>query len=76
MDAQSKRINRIIGQLKGIEKMVLEKRDCMQILQQISAVKKAIDGFSREVVTSTITKHVPEDRIKEVAGLIEKAIHL
>jgi len=39
----SQRIARVIGQLKGIQKMVEEKRDCTDVLQQVSAVKKAYD---------------------------------
>ena len=46
------RINRIVGQLKGIQRMVKEKRECGDVLQQISAIKKAIDGLSREIVVS------------------------
>ncbi len=42
----NQRINRIIGQLKGIQRMLDERRDCQEVLQQISAVKKAIDGLS------------------------------
>ena len=42
----TQRINRIVGQLRGIEKMIKSERECHEILQQISAAKKAIDlGF-------------------------------
>ena len=33
------RINRIHGQLKGVEKMIVEKRYCLEILQQTSSKK-------------------------------------
>ena len=39
MNDISNRINRLIGQLKGIEKMLNNKRECSDVLQQISAVK-------------------------------------
>lgn len=59
------RINRIIGQLRGIDKMINQERGCNEILQQIRAVKKAIDGLSQEIVVSDICRYVPhKDRTK------------
>ncbi|MDO8497467.1 MAG: metal-sensitive transcriptional regulator [bacterium] len=72
----SGRINRIIGQLKGIEKMSENKRGCSDILQQISAVKKAIDGLSKEIVVSDICKYVPKSKTKAVSEMLERAINL
>ncbi|MCX7880998.1 MAG: metal-sensitive transcriptional regulator [Patescibacteria group bacterium] len=72
----SKRINRIIGQLRGIEKMVSSKRDCVEILQQVSAVKKAIDGLTKEILVSQMCQIVPKEKEKEVEKMIERAISL
>jgi DNA-binding FrmR family transcriptional regulator len=72
----SKRLNRIIGQLKGIEKMVKAKRECSEILQQICAVKKAIDSLSKEIVISDICKLVPKNKIERVEKMMERAINL
>lgn len=70
------RINRIIGQLKGIEKMSEEKRDCSEILQQVSAIKKAIDGLSKELLVSDICKYVPQKDTEKVTKMVERAINL
>ncbi len=72
----SKRINRLIGQLKGIEKMVEQKRECHEVLQQISAVKKAIDGLSKEIVVSDICRLIPDADTKRVSQMVERAINL
>ena len=72
----TKRINRIIGQLKGIQKMVEAKRECSEILQQMSAVKKAIDSLSKEVVISDICKLVPKNKVNQVEMMMERAINL
>jgi DNA-binding FrmR family transcriptional regulator len=72
----AQRISRIIGQLKGIEKMVKEKRECNDILQQISAVKKAIDGLSKEIVVADMYEFLPEKDITKVEKMIERAINL
>jgi DNA-binding FrmR family transcriptional regulator len=71
-----KRINRLIGQLKGIQKMAEDQRECSEILQQISAIKKAIDGLSKEMVIGNICKYVPADQSKKVEQMVERAINL
>ncbi len=38
------RLRRAEGQLRGIQRMVDEGEDCMQIAQQLSAVRKALDS--------------------------------
>ena len=72
----SNRINRIIGQLHGIEKMTTNSRDCNDILQQISAIKKAIDGLSKEIVVSDFCRLMPKAKSKQVAQMVERVINL
>ncbi len=38
-----KRFRRIEGQIKGIQRMIEEEKDCMEILTQIAAVRAAIN---------------------------------
>lgn len=76
MNEIEKRVSRILGQLRGISKMVKEDRDCQDILQQISAVKKAIDGLTLEILFKEISdKTLPESR-ENVKKIIDKAIQL
>lgn len=72
----SARINRLIGQLRGIERMTKEGRECGEILQQINAIKKAIDGLSKELVISDICRIVPQDKTDQVKQMVERAISL
>jgi len=72
----SKRINRIVGQLYGIGKMVEQKRDCNDILQQISAIKKAIDGLSKEIVVSDFCRLFPKVKSRQVEQMVERVINL
>ncbi len=44
------RLNRIAGQIRGINKMVAENRDCMEILNQITSCQSALKGVWKEVV--------------------------
>ncbi len=41
-----KRLSRIEGQIRGIQRMVKERRSCDEILVQISAVKSALSGVA------------------------------
>ena len=42
-DAMVKRLHRIEGQVRGVEKMVEDDRYCIDILTQISAAQAALD---------------------------------
>jgi CsoR family transcriptional regulator, copper-sensing transcriptional repressor len=42
-DQLGKRLRRIEGQVRGVQKMVEEDRYCMDVLTQISAVQAALD---------------------------------
>ncbi len=70
------RINRIIGQLKGIQRMLEEKRECSDILQQISAVKKAIDGLSKDIVVTSISEYMETDDKSKLAQVVERMVNL
>jgi CsoR family transcriptional regulator, copper-sensing transcriptional repressor len=45
------RVRRIGGQVTGIERMLEEKRYCVDILNQISAVRSALDALGIELLT-------------------------
>lgn len=76
MEALEKRISRISGQLRGIQKMAEENRDPVEILQQVSAVKKAINGLTLEIMLLYLAEQVPEKKQKEVLAIVKRAIDL
>lgn len=76
MEVLDKRMSRIIGQMRGIQKMVNENRDSTEVLQQISAVKKAIDGLTKEVITLYMNGVVDDRYKKDVEKIIQQAINL
>lgn len=45
------RIKRIGGQVAGIERMLEDKRYCVDILNQIAAVRSALDAMGIELIT-------------------------
>ena len=46
------RLNRIAGQVAGIQRMTEEDRYCVEILTQIAAVRSALDALGVELLTS------------------------
>jgi DNA-binding FrmR family transcriptional regulator len=49
-DALKKRLHRIEGQVRGIERMVDEDRYCIDILTQVAAVRTALESLGLEVL--------------------------
>ena len=45
-----KRLHRIEGQVRGIEKMVEDDRYCMEILTQVSAVATALESVALKIL--------------------------
>ena len=56
--------------------MVKNNRSCEEILQQINAIKKAIDGLSKEILVSDICRIIPKEKTEEVRRIVERAISL
>jgi CsoR family transcriptional regulator, copper-sensing transcriptional repressor len=46
------RIKRIAGQVAGVQRMIEEDRYCVDILNQISAVRSALDALGVEILTN------------------------
>ena len=55
------RIRRIKGQAEALEKAIEKEVECSAILQQIAAVRGAVNGLMAEVVEGYIREHLGED---------------
>jgi DNA-binding FrmR family transcriptional regulator len=44
------RLRKVIGQLKSVEQMVQEDRDCVDVLTQIVSARKALKSFAEIVI--------------------------
>jgi CsoR family transcriptional regulator, copper-sensing transcriptional repressor len=54
-DALIKRLHRIEGQVRGIEKMVEDERYCIDILTQISAVSTALESVALRLLEQHVS---------------------
>jgi DNA-binding FrmR family transcriptional regulator len=62
-DRNLKRLRRIEGQVRGLQKMIEEDRYCADILTQISSVQEALRGVGRELMRNHL-KHCATSAIK------------
>lgn len=50
-----RRLNRIAGQVTGLQKMVQDDRYCVDILTQVAAVRAALDAVGAAVLAEHVT---------------------
>jgi DNA-binding FrmR family transcriptional regulator len=62
-DRNLKRLRRIEGQVRGLQKMVEEERYCADVLTQLSSVHEALRGVAREVMRNHL-KHCATSAIR------------
>lgn len=74
------RLNRIEGQIRGLQKMVQQERYCADILVQISSVQEALRGVSRELMRNhlrhCVTQAVQKGPRRRAAGMYEEIVEL
>ena len=51
----TKRLRRVEGQVRGIQQMLAEQRDCRDVVTQISAANKALDQTGFVLVAAGLT---------------------
>ena len=70
------RLKRSEGQLRGIQKMIEEERDCIDIITQLSAVRSSVDRVIELLITENLMECInnPLENPAEQKEKIEKAI--
>jgi len=53
-DANQKRLRRIEGQIRGLQKMVDEDRYCADIITQVASVQEALRGVARNLMKNQL----------------------
>ncbi|MBT4288693.1 MAG: metal-sensitive transcriptional regulator [Deltaproteobacteria bacterium] len=80
-----KRLNRIEGQVKGIKKMIEDRRYCVDILTQLKAVGSALKKVEHNVLKDHVQGCLKsaiqsgneldiQNKMDEIMGLIDKRI--
>lgn len=69
-DALLKRLRRIEGQVRGLQKMLEDERYCIDVLTQISATTAALDGVALGVLEDHVRHCVREGGDEKVDELM------
>lgn len=76
----SARLSRAEGQLRGIKKMIAEDAYCIDVLQQLSAARRALDKLALALVrdhletcvTDAMMARRPEDKVRELIQALDR----
>jgi CsoR family transcriptional regulator, copper-sensing transcriptional repressor len=74
------RLSRIEGQLRGVQKMIDADRDCKEILQQLIAIRAAIQSaslnFMQDVASDCLLNPEPTENPKTQQALLAELIQM
>ena len=78
--SQLQRLRRIEGQIRGVIKMIENKRYCMDILQQTRAISAALKAVENNIMedhlTSCVASALKSNRKKDQANKIKEVIEV
>lgn len=68
-------LKRAEGQLRGVQAMMAEGRDCAEVVTQLSAVEASVKRVMGMIITENISQKMvedPDDELKSSLKLIQK----
>jgi DNA-binding FrmR family transcriptional regulator len=76
------RLRKIIGQLKSVEQMVQEDRDCVDVLTQIVSARKALKSFAEIIIYQHIHECIArasdpregQKKLRELLTVLERYV--
>lgn len=78
-EAALKRLARVEGQLKGIQRMIQQRRYCIEIIQQVTAAKKALEQagllIMRNHIDTCVSKSIRAKDSDEKVSELMRTIH-
>ncbi len=74
------RLNRAEGQLRGLQRMIGEGAYCIDVLQQVSAVRRALDRLAlilirdhlETCVSDAMAARKPGDKVRELIDTLDR----
>jgi DNA-binding FrmR family transcriptional regulator len=70
------RLRRIEGQIRGITRMVSERRYCIDVIQQLTAARRALDQVSLKIMNGHINTCVSQAiRRREGPAKVNELMH-
>lgn len=68
VDDLIKRLKRIEGQVRGVQQMLADRRDCRDVVTQISAASKALDQTGFVLVAAGLTWCLADPKRSKAEG--------
>lgn len=79
-EANRKRLRRIEGQVRGLQRMVEEERYCADIIVQIASVQEALRGVARNLMKNHLkncaTKALTSGKPKDATAMYDELLEL
>jgi CsoR family transcriptional regulator, copper-sensing transcriptional repressor len=80
-EAVLKRLRRVEGQVRGVERMVEEDRYCIDVVTQVTAIQAALDKVALELLTDHAAhcvigaaKSEQPERTEELMGAVKRLL--
>lgn len=74
MKTQQQLINNIIGQLKGVSRMIEEKKDCLGIVTQMKAAQSAMSSLMNKYIEENFIRCAKSSKEESDNDLINKLL--
>ncbi len=72
MKKEIAKLNRIIGQMQGLSKMLESDEDCEKIIIQFQAIKGAIDSVFNDVLHENLSRCLRGPRSKKLKAILKQ----
>lgn len=81
--AQIHRLRRIEGQVRGLQRLIEDDNDCVDVLTQVSATTRALESFAIQLVEQHLQTCVreasqdgvdPEAKVLEISAAIARLV--
>ncbi|WP_018237961.1 metal/formaldehyde-sensitive transcriptional repressor [Ensifer sp. BR816] len=59
------RVRRIRGQMEAVERMLVDEKDCAEVMQVLAGVRGAVNGLMGEVIEDHVLMHVAAEGLSQ-----------
>ena len=74
-----KRLRKIEGQIQGLQRMLSQRRYCIEVLQQVTAARRALDEVSLQImrghINSCVSRAIRQGDGAEKVDELMRAVH-
>lgn len=74
MKTKEQLINNLIGQLRGIGKMINDEKDCLQVINQMKAVRSALSSLMDKYIESNFSQCIESCGSTKKKNMIKKLL--